>query len=42
MTSLDGDMAGVVNTQTEEMVRLKEEETCLSDQEGNLWILISL
>lgn len=35
MTSLDGDMAGVVNTQTEEMVRLKEEETCLSDQEEN-------
>lgn len=34
MTSLDGDMAGVANTQTEELVRLKEEETCLSDQEG--------
>ncbi|XP_059350541.1 uncharacterized protein LOC130693334 isoform X3 [Daphnia carinata] len=35
MTSIDGDMAGVANTQTEEMVRLKEEETCLSDQEEN-------
>ncbi|EFX80681.1 hypothetical protein DAPPUDRAFT_318379 [Daphnia pulex] len=35
MTSIDGDMAGVANTQTEEMVRLKEEETCLSDQEDN-------
>lgn len=27
-------MAGVANTQTEEMDRLKEEVTCLSDQEG--------
>jgi hypothetical protein len=32
-------MAGVANTQTEEMVRLKEEETCLSDQEGILLFL---
>jgi hypothetical protein len=39
MTSIDGDMAGVANTQTEEMVRLKEEETCLSDQEGILLFL---
>jgi hypothetical protein len=29
----------VANTQTEEMVRLKEEETCLSDQEGILLFL---
>lgn len=34
MSSIDGDMAGVASTQTEEMDRLKEEETCLSDQEG--------
>ena len=36
MNSIDGDMAGVVSTQTEEMDRLKEEEeTCLSEQEGS-------
>lgn len=34
MNSIDGDMAGVASTQTEEMVRLKEEEeTYLSDPE---------
>lgn len=32
MNSIDGDMAGVASTQTEQMDRLKaEEETCLSD-----------
>jgi len=34
MSSIDGDMAGVASTQTEEMYRLREEETSLSNQQG--------
>lgn len=43
MNSIEGDMAGVASTQTEEMVRLQEEEeTCLSDQDGKLTCISSL
>ena len=38
MNSIDGDMAGVVSTQTEELVRLKREQehTGIYEQEGNI------
>ena len=35
MNSIEGDMAGVASTQTEEMDRLKEEETSMSTQQGD-------
>jgi len=38
MNSIDGDMAGVVSTQTEELVRLKREQehNGIYEQEGNI------
>ena len=38
MSSIDGDMAGVASTQTEEMDRLREEETSLTNQPGLYYI----
>lgn len=42
MSSIDGDMAGVASTQTEEMDRLREEETSLSNHQGITDLLIIL